>query len=136
LADQGYSKIICRITPALPSDIDDIVHASVPTHTAPGTDVFPSVMNTALRGPEQNSESPVIIGVRIKSTLEDTADLAMRLACLAMEKDVMIVILSYLDYCGLERFGFRVERVSGQTEAEQRICEDDIRSFWGVAMII
>jgi hypothetical protein len=136
LADQGYSKIICLITPALPSDIDDIVLARVPTDTSPGKDIFPAAMNAALLRPEQKSENMVIIGIRIKSVLEDTADLAMRLACLAIEKDVLIIVLSYLDYCGLERFGFRVERVSGQNEAEQKICEDDIRNFWGISMII
>lgn len=136
MADQGYSEIICRITPALPSDIDDIVLKAMPTHTVPGRDIFPATMNIALLRQEQTSESLVILGIRIKNSLEDPADLAMRLACLAIEKDVLIVVLNYLDYCGLERFGFRVERVSGQTEAEKIICEDDIRNFWNIAMII
>ena len=53
----------------------------------------------------------------------------MRLAAFAIERDVEIVVLSEADCSGFERFGFRVERIAGDTPEERAACEDQIRRF-------
>jgi hypothetical protein len=60
----------------------------------------------------------------------------MRLVAFALEKDVEIVVLSHVDHCGFERFGFRTERIAGATEAERAACEDQLRRFWNIDTVL
>jgi hypothetical protein len=40
------------------------------------------------------------------------------------------------DYSGIERFGFRTEKVAGKTEAERDACRDQLRQFWGIELTL
>ena len=75
-------------------------------------------------------------GARRRRRLADAADRALRLIAFALEKDVEIVVLSELDLCGFERFGFRIERIAGDTPAARAACEAQIRRFWNIDMVI
>jgi hypothetical protein len=76
------------------------------------------------------------IGVRVDAPLPDPAALALRLAAAAVERQVLPVILTTLDRSGLERFGFRTERVTGKAEADRLACEAELARFWNLAIII
>jgi hypothetical protein len=53
-----------------------------------------------------------------------------------MEKEVEVIIFNHLDHCGLERFGFRCERITGDTPEEREACEEQIRRFWGIDFVM
>ena len=135
MADQRLFETICRITPQAPADMDDLVYALRPRPARTGHDIFPEFEPPALsRDPKE--DTLVTIGVRVQTALSDPADYAMRLAALAAERDAELVILSGVDYCGLERFGFRVERVvatGGQIPPERY---DDLKTFWKLDLIL
>ena len=76
------------------------------------------------------------IGVRVDAPIEDVADRAMRLGMLAMERDCEIIVLNHLPYSGLERFGFRCERMVGDTPEARAACEAQIRRFWNLDIVI
>jgi len=60
----------------------------------------------------------------------------MTLAQMAAEKGGFPIILSHLDVCGLEQFGFRVERIGGSTDEEIAACEAQVCAFWNIVMVI
>ena len=60
----------------------------------------------------------------------------MVLAQMAAEKAAHPVILSHVDVTGLEKFGFRVERVAGNTEAERHAAEEQLKRFWNIVLVI
>ena len=63
-------------------------------------------------------------------------DQAMRLVAFALEKDVEIVVLSHVDQSGFEKFGFRIERIGGETAAARDACEEQIRRFWNIDTVL
>lgn len=65
----------------------------------------------------------IAIGVRLRQPREDLADFAVYLSTFAIERNVEAVVLSHLDYSGLERSGFRTERISGDTPEARTACE-------------
>lgn len=135
MADARMFELMCRITPAEPVDIDDVVYALRPRPERLGHEVFVPSEAPAIV-PLAAEDERVTLGVRVPAPLPDPADYAMRLAALAAERDVEIVILSATDYCGLERFGFRVERV---VSAEPQIPETayaDLKDFWKLDLIL
>jgi chorismate synthase len=60
----------------------------------------------------------------------------VRLSAFAIERDVEVVVLSHADYSGLERFGFRTERISGSSQAARHACERQVAGFWRLEVII
>lgn len=86
--------------------------------------------------PQFKEEGGVAVGVRLREPPEDPAGLAGQLAAFGLERGVEIVVLSYPDYSGLERFGFRTERVVGATEVECAACERHLAAFWNLEVII
>ncbi len=60
----------------------------------------------------------------------------MRLAAFAIERDVEIVVLNEADRSGLERFGFRIEQISGDNPEARAACEDQIRRFWNIDLVL
>ena len=46
------------------------------------------------------------------------------------------VVLSGSDRSGIERFGFRVDRISGDTAEERAACEDQIRLVWNLDLVL
>jgi hypothetical protein len=88
--------------------------------------------------PEAAMKRPgaICVGLRVEAPPADAADQAMRLVAFALEKDVEIVVLSHVDRSGFEQFGFRIERIGGETPAAREACEDQIRRFWNIDTVL
>ena len=137
MSERRLFETICRITPAAPTDLDDLVYALRPRPARTGHEVFPAFEPPPQDAPQNPPEGArVTIVVRVQAPLDDPADYAMRLAALALERDAEIVILSALDYCGLERFGFRCERIvpEGGAITPERLA--DLRAFWSLDLVL
>ncbi len=131
-----WNGLLSRIVPHDADDLDALTGGFDRRQTAPGRDVFPEV--AALLQPQDSFKRPdtVAVGLRVSSTLTDACDRAMRLAAFAAEQDVEIVVLARTDVTGLERFGFRIERVAGATPEAQAQCERQIRDFWAIDLVL
>ena len=69
-------------------------------------------------------------------SMETRDDVLACLDSLTAERDVEIVVLTDADRSGFERFGFRVERLAGDTPAARAACEDQIRRFWNLDLVL
>ncbi len=124
-----------RIVPQDADDLDELAGPFDSRRRAPGRDLFPA-FDGAGRTTNLKRENAVCVGVRIAAPLSDAAERAVRLAAFALERDVEIVLLSTLDATGLERFGFRVERVAGEAEAARERYELQVRRFWNIDLVL
>ncbi len=131
-----WNGLFARIVPQDADDLDAVTRGFDRRHAAAGIDVFPDV--TAVLQPQESFRRPdaVAVGLRVTATLTDASDRAMRLAAFAAEQDVEIVVLSHVDVTGLERFGFRIERVAGATPEAKARCERQIRDFWAIDLVL
>ena len=141
--DQTQSgSILPRIGPHDADDLDALLAPFDPRRTAGGRDLFP--LPEAVLMPETGLKraDAVCVGLRVPvggaegESAGDVVDRAMRLAAFATERDVDVVILAEADRSGFERFGFRVERIAGATSEERAACEDQIRRFWNIDLIL
>ena len=131
-----WSAVLLRIGPQDADDLDELLAAFDPRKRAPGRDIFPlpeavPMPQTALRRADA-----ICVGVRAAAADAAAFDRAMRLAAFAIERDVQIVVLSESDHSGFERFGFRVERISGDSPEARAACEDQIRRFWNLDLVL
>ena len=131
-----WSSILSRIGRHDAEDIDDLLAARDPHATAPGRDLFP--LPEALLMPEAAMKRPdaVAVGLRAAGEAPDVVDRAMRVAAFAAERDAEIVVITDADRSGFERFGFRVERLAGDTAEARAACEDQIRRFWNLDLVL
>lgn len=136
-ADQRWFEVVARITPDEPLDLDPMLF----DHVAP---MAPDVVE-AFGPPVSTPPSPMLwardgaqshIGVRVTRAHPDALHLALRLASAAAERGVVPVILSSLDQSGFERFGLRVERLPSGPPEEVARCEDELRAFWDMPIVI
>lgn len=124
-----------RITPRTPEDLDADL-AGLDPRARPLGQVR---QQSAARFPlpfDFAQETTITVGARVTEDTPDIASLAMRLAALAAEKGAEPIILAHCDYSGLERLGFRTERVAGATEAERAACEAELIAFWNIALVL
>ncbi|MCW3782491.1 hypothetical protein [Defluviimonas salinarum] len=131
-----WNGVMSRITCHEAVNIDHLLAPLDPRARKGGKERFPE---GAGRNPflaHFRDPSTVCVGVRISEPRNDLAALAMQLTTLAMERGVEVVVLSHLDYSGLERFGFRAERICGETKDLRDACERQIVAFWNLEVII
>lgn len=133
---QRWMVILSRIGPQDADDIDDVTAPFDPRRGSAGRDVFPQVEGMLMPHSAMKRQDAVCVGLRVTAELPDAADRAMRLAAFAIERDVEIVVLAHSDTSGLERFGFRTERIAGDTEAERSACEGQVRRFWNIDLVL
>lgn len=131
-----WNALLSRIVPQDAADIDDIVGPCDPDCGGAGSDLFPEIAAVLMPQSRMKRRDAVCIGLRAEDTLPDAADRAVHLASFAIERDTEIVVLAHGDTSGLERFGFRVERIAGDTEAARADCEDQLRRFWNIDLVI
>jgi len=136
-AAQDWSNVLIRSATACPTNIDALL-AGKPRK--PGKVVF-AAPPAPPRARELAEADRPAIGVLLDDAAErmpdaDAASLAARYAALAIEKECDIIILSHQANAGFERFGFRVERVAGQTATAREACIDGLRRFWGIEVMI
>lgn len=131
-----WNAVVSRIGP---HDADDLDALLAPFDRRPGggRDLFPTPEAVLMPEAALKRADAVCVGLRAAATdPAEAADRAMRLAAFAMERDVEIVVLSEADRCGLERFGFRTERIAGDTPEARDACEDQLRRFWNLDLVL
>ena len=131
-----WSAILSRIGPHDADDLDELLATFDPRQSAAGRDVFPLPEAVLMPQTALKRADAVCVGVRAAADGRVASDRAMRLAAFAIERDVQIVVLSEADRSGLERFGFRVERLSGDSPEARAACEDQIRRFWNLDLVL
>jgi hypothetical protein len=134
MASDRWSEVISRLTAGEPGTLDDLT-AGVDA-PAEGRDFFPAVEGVLMPQSALVRPGAVCIGVRVTEAPADLVDRALRLASFALEKDVEVILLSHVDEPGFERFGFRVERISGEDAAARAACEDQVRRFWNIDLVL
>ena len=134
--ESRWNSILSRIVPQDAADIDDIVGPFDRCRTGAGEEIFPEIPSVLMPHCAMKRRDAVCIGLRAGEELTDAADRAIRLAAFAIERDAEVVVFAHSDISGLERFGFRVERIAGATEAARRTCEDQLRRFWNIDLVL
>jgi len=132
-----WNSILPRIGPHDADDLDPLLAPHDPRRAVPGRDLFPLPEATLM--PEATLRHPDAVCVGLRAPADeggDVVDRAMRLAAFAAEHDVEVVILAEADRSGFERFGFRVERIAGDTPEQRAACEDQIRRFWNLDLVL
>lgn len=133
---ERWCDAMTRISPGDAVNIDPLIARFDPRWASPGRSIFPDVVDVgAPQTPMKNPDS-VVIGVRLLAEPEDPSALAFKLIAFAMEHDADVVVLASIDYLGLEKYGFRTERICGTTDEERRICEEQILRFWNIDLVI
>jgi hypothetical protein len=133
---EHWRAVLGRVTAHDAADIDDLTADFDPRRHAPGRDVFPEIGGQLMPETAMKRPGAICVGLRVEAPATNAADQAMRLAVFALEKDVEIVVLSHVDCSGFEPFGFRIERIAGETEAARAACEDQIRRFWNIDTVL
>lgn len=131
-----WADILARISCNYPENLDDLLRAHDPRSTSSGMEIFPEDVAPIPFAFEFKDDDTIVVGVRITKAPLDPADLAVQLGTFALERDVEVVVLSHLDDSGLEPFGFRTERISGESEAARTRCENQLARFWNMEVII
>jgi hypothetical protein len=127
---------LSRIVPQDADDLDELTSAYDARHGAAGRDIFPEITPALHTEGAFKRPDTVCVGLRVPERLADAHDTAMRLASLAAEQDVEIVVLALTDVSGLERFGFRIERIAGAGPDARERCEQQVRRFWGIDLVL
>ena len=127
---------LSRIVPQDADDLDDLTRGYDGRHGASGRDIFPEITPALHTEGAFKRRDMVCVGLRVSERLPDAHDTAMRLASLAAEQDVEIIVLALTDVSGLERFGFRIERIAGAGADARERCEQQIRRFWGIDLVL
>ena len=131
-----WNSILSRIGQHDAEELDTLLAVRDPHGAEPGRELFP--LPEAVLMPETGMKraDAVAVGLPAKADAPDVVDRAMRVAAFAAERDVEIVVLTDADRSGFERFGFRVERLAGDTPAARAACEDQIRRFWNLDLVL
>lgn len=137
MSKTNWLAVLGRITSQSPLNLDADLADLDPRHASkPGILSFPEAAAKSALPTSFSDEETVAFAARVTEETKDPIGLAVTLAQMAFEKGAEVVILSHLDYSGLERFGFRVERVAGETEAERAASEAQLIRFWNIVFVI
>jgi hypothetical protein len=136
MASDRWSEVISRLTAGAPEPLDDLLADTATGAGLEGADFFPPLEAVLMPQAAMRTSGAVAIGVRVTEPVPDLVDRALRLAAFALEKDVEVIVLSHIDEPGFERFGFRVERIAGADDAARAACEDQIRRFWNIDLVL
>lgn len=128
--------IIDAISPRAPESLDSLVAPFDAQAPRKGRLLFPSAAAGPCPPYEIKDEETVTFGARITDQTKDPIALAVSLAQMSLEKGAEAIILSHVDTPVLDRFGIRVERVGGETEAERAACEAQLIRFWNIVFVI
>ena len=94
-------------------------------------------MDIAVKGVVETIASErVAIGVKVTEPMGNAVQIATQLVAMAIERGITPVILSSIPISGFEQYGFRVERLAGATPAQQAICEEELKQFWDIAVVV
>lgn len=130
-----FHQILRENTANGPVSVDDLLKAS--NHDAPKAPSYVSashVPSGQLWSRAEGGDNH--IGIRIKEPIQNSEMLAAKFAALAIERKIVPVFLSHTENCEMQRHGFRVERVMGNSNRELQTCEDQLVAFWDIAIVI
>ncbi len=134
IPERDMLSILANLSPHVPKDVDAALF-DAPT---PGSILAPTACNappsTAIWRAREADMS--YIGLRVKAPIAHEAQLAARLAAIALERRIAPIFLSYIGRSGMQRFGFRVEQLAGLTPEAQQEFETQLVRFWGLALVI
>ncbi len=135
---EHWVSIINRVTAFQPLDLDDDIRKFAPLSNSAASSHMLCGENGKQSAYLWQHDNPngAFLGVRIKQFPDDIAQLAISLASLAIEKQLYPIILTTLDDTGLQQYGFRVERIAGETPLEITQCEREFTAFWGLVVIV
>ena len=141
MISDDWLAVMSRISASKPIDLESVLGAPVqegagsrdamPDRTLVGVRTLPS----AKLWPKKDSSVPCV-GFRFDCEVAHPAQLAYRLAAAALERGIAPIILATHSNSGLERFGFRVELLSGNTAEELCASEAEIMRFWDISVVI
>ncbi len=139
MGDDRWLQVAARLGARDPVDLDAVLFdagSEAPssgwlTRQGIGRRVVPSARLWPL-----NEDDGAFVGVRVSSPIGDVIATATRLVAIACERAITPIILSQLPVCGLERFGFRVERLPDGDPAQLRAFEEELMRFWRIAVVI
>lgn len=131
-----WTRVMGMISPAEPDNLDDLLGPFDPRRGDQGAAIFPETIEDVALPVPLASEETVCFGARVTAETPDPVRLAMTLAQMAAEKGAEPIILSHVDVCGLERFGFRVERIAGATPEARDVAEAQAVRFWNIVLVI
>ena len=129
--DTHWQSVLANISVSAPVNIDDDLPLKPQTIAEPSGSVTTDPLPPSRKLFPKQDASLAFIGVRVNERLANPALLATRLAASAMERGVIPIILTGMDESGLERFGFRTERLTNDPGSER-----DLAAFWDLAIII
>jgi hypothetical protein len=131
-----WIALVSRISPHDADDLDDLLAPFDRRQGIAGRDIFP--LPEAVLRPHVvlKRNDAICVGLRAPAPNSVAFDRALRVAAFAIERDVQIVVLSEADYSGFERFGFRIERISGDSGEKREACEDQVRRFWNLDLVL
>lgn len=133
---ERWLSVIAAITPQTPEDLDPLLEGLAGEAPQMGKLLFPQAAAEAAPVFAFDREETVTFAARITADTPNRLELAMNLAQMALEKGAEAIILSHVDDPGLDRFGFRVERVGGQTAEERTAAEAQLIRFWNIVFVI
>jgi len=136
MSAEHWTQVMALITPATPVDLDEDIADLDPRARSMGKTLFPDTIPDVALPVPLSGDDTVCFGARITEDTPDRIRLAMNLAQMAAEKGAEPIILSHVDLCGLERFGFRVERIAGDTEDARAVAEAQAVRFWNIVLVI
>ena len=133
---ERWRGVLSRVSTHSAVNLDEAVRPFDPVVAEePGQVLFP-VPDICPVLPDVGEDRPAI-GVQVAAhATSDPVGLAAQLAALALEKECEIVVIAEQNLSGFERFGFRTERLAGETDDEKAACLSQIRAFWNLDIII
>jgi len=132
---EPWHRLLSRIVPQDADDLDALAAPCAPQAVREGRVLFPDSAGVTRPEPAFKRADTVCVGLRVAAPLADAADRALRLAAFSAERDVEIVVLAHTDASGFERFGFRVERIAGDTPEARARCEAQILRLWAIDLV-
>ncbi len=151
MSGDPWTAVISRITADAPFDLDAAVF---PAPAAMPAGAISGAPAGAVGGPAADIDGPAAapppvaalwsvadrdrahVGLRVLAAPADPAATAFRLAAAAVERGVVPIVLSHCASSGFERFGFRVERLTGATVDARAAEEAELSRFWNIAIIL
>lgn len=130
-----YAALLGNLTQDAPLHLDPILFDKDPSQ---GDDI-PFTETGAMVSSDlwsRNDDNVSFIGIRVTDPIEDRHAIAADLAATAVEREIVPIFLSWIGQCGMQRFGFRVELVGGTNKDEMRVCEEQLKRLWNLAIIV
>jgi hypothetical protein len=131
-----WTDLVSRIVPQQVDDLDELTRTYDERRGDTGNDIFSSINPVLHCHNSFTRPDTVCVGLRVSATLPDAYDRAMRLATLAAEEDLEVIVLALTDVTGLEHFGFRIERIADVEREARELCEEQVMRFWSIDLVL